>query len=352
MGFCALLIFVISFFDKIGDILENDPDTSLVLLYFATSMPHPLMQIVPIVTMLAVLFSIGGLARYNEIVALVTSGVHTLRAAAPIIAAGFVIVGVWFYLNENYIPQLQAAAQRYELLLEGKDLQMELTQRQVVARGHGNRIYAMRRFDQVQKEMTRPVVIDTYDDGVTVLRKIEADVAVHSTVETTSGEVLWYFASPRLWAYNTDGRVLAYQSFPIIVPIPLEKDLLQILSLDREPEEMNFRQLQEHIEQQKIRQLPVYGFETDLLIKVMFPLGIILVLLIGFALAVRVRAGTAMAIFGSGVLWAFGYYVCTAVLQALGRSGRVPPELAASLPLIIFSVFAVYQLRRSYRWLA
>ncbi len=350
MAFCGLLILVFSIFDKFGDIMENDPPFPVIAMYFLTSLPFLLMQIVPIAAMLAVLFSVGGLARHNEIIALVTSGVRTLRIAAPILFGGALIAAGSFLANEEIVPPLQRMSVEYEMRLEGKDIFRESARKNVLARGDEHRYYLMRLYNPLQKQMIRPVVVDLFADGATLSRKIEADDAVLAKVVPEENKSVWLFTNPRSWTFDESGKVLSYESGQPTSLIDLEKELPLILAQEKTPEEMNFRELREHVSILANRGENADKYKTDLFLKVLFPLGIIIVLVIGYSYAVRSRAGTAMAIFGCGILWAFAYYGMTAVLQALGHAGTVSPYVAALLPVTTFALAAVYLLRRSSRW--
>src|SRR5688500_14081107 len=92
MAFCTLLMLVGTIFSKFTDILAHEVPWSTVFMYFLTSLPGRVMFVVPIAAMLAVLFSVGGLARTNEVLAMLTSGVHGLRLSVPVMFCGALIV--------------------------------------------------------------------------------------------------------------------------------------------------------------------------------------------------------------------------------------------------------------------
>ena len=130
----------------------------------------------------------------------------------------------------------------------------------------------------------------------------------------------------------------------------LEEDLTIILGQRKNPDEMNFNELRRHIGILSQRNQNVERYTTDLIMKLSFPLGVLIVMIIGFSYAVRIRGGSMMHAFGMGVLWAVGYYALTAVMRALGHTGTLPPALAATLPQILFFVFTIHYLQRSLRW--
>ncbi len=348
MSFCALLLLVASVFDNFSDILEYGAPFSVVAVYFLSSLPGELMQVVPIVAMLAVLFSIGSLARTNEILAMLTSGVHALRLSLPILFAGvFIVIGA-FLMNEYVVPPLERISKIYENRLQERDERRVTTNRNVFARGREGWLYMARVYSDPDKEMIRPSIVHMASDHAAVTMRVEADRA---TLQSDSeGGTTWMLENPRIWHFGEDGRVTTYTAEAGMMPLELEPDLPTILAQQMKPAEMNYQQLSQHIDIMAARNLPTQALETSLLRKLTFPIGILVIMLIGFAFGVKSRAGTAMTIIGYGIAWAAAYYLVNAILQALGSAGTISPYLATVGPLVAFGVIAFWLMRRSYQW--
>ena len=95
----------------------------------------------------------------------------------------------------------------------------------------------------------------------------------------------------------------------------------------------------------------VQKYLVELYLKVSFPLTNLIVVLIGTALAIRVRRGGLAISFGLAVFISFVYYAIIRTGQALGHSGTLPPFLAAWLGNIVFGVLGLELLRRARRGL-
>jgi lipopolysaccharide export LptBFGC system permease protein LptF len=208
----------------------------------------------------------------------------------------------------------------------------------------------MRSYNSKERLMTMPQIVDLSDDHSTLKGRIEATRGrlVKNVPEEQKSQ--WIFTNTRFWSFDDQGNLLSYQEYPGDISVLLEEDLPTILAAKRDPEEMNYVELRKHIQILATRRQPVHEYRTDLIQKVTFPLGILLIMIIGFSYAARSRAGTAMAAFGYGIVWAILYYGLNASLRAFGHSGSVSPLAAGILPTIVFFVAAVYYLRRSYRW--
>ena len=350
-SFCALLLLIASIFEKLGGILENETPWRQALEYLFAVVPGRLIQAIPIASMLAVLFSLGGLARHNEILAMMTSGIHPLRIAAPILFGGLIIAGLTIATNEWIIPPLEARANYLEArYIEGKEESRITTERNVFARGRGNRFYLMPRYNSRDNIMEKPLIVDQTPNFQNIRRRIEGDQATFVSNHPESKTSIWTFKNYRDWQFDENNRLVSFSQPRGETTVTLEEDLTIILGQRKNPDEMNFNELRSHIGILSERNQNVQSYTTDLIMKLTFPLGVLIVMTIGFSYAVRIRGGSMMQAFGMGVLWAVGYYALAAVMRALGHAGTLPPSLAATLPQILFFVMTIYYLQRSLRW--
>ncbi len=350
IAFCALLLLVASIFDRFSEILEFGAPMSTVAIFFLSSLPGQLMQIVPIAAMLAVLFSIGSLARTNEVLAMLTSGVHAFRLSLPILFGGALIVAGTFVMNEYVVPPLERTSQIYELMLEDRDTREITMNANVFAQGRTDWFYMARVYSNAENKMIRPTIINLNPDHSTIVSRIEGDTATFAGENSADDTTEWLFENPRTWTFDGEGRITTHTASHSSQTIFLEADLPAIMAQQAKPEEMNYHQLKQRAEILEARDQPTQDIRTDLLRKITFPAGILVVMIIGFAYAIKSRAGTAMKIIGIGISWAVVYYLVNALLQALGRSGTIPPAAATVLPTVVFAVIALFLMRRSYQW--
>lgn len=353
LAFCTLLLVVATIFDKFQEIIENDAPFDKVVLYFLCSLPFKLVQVMPLVAALAVLFSVGGLARNNEILAFLTSGVHSLRIAAPIIGSGVIILLGVFIVNEFFVAPLEQQARYLERrYIEAKSESKLVTRRDIFVRGMGNRFYLMKMYDTRQGQMYSPQIVDMTEDYSTLRQRIDANEAQLLGERPSEQRSEWELDQPRIWIFNDDGRLKSFEHFTGKHVVFLEPDLSVILGQKKKPEEMNFFELRQHINILAERDQPVYEYETDLHRKLSYPLSILLAMSLAFSYAVRSRAGNATSAFGYGLAWTIAIYAVSAFFTALGHAGAIAPWWAAWLPIIYFAGTAVYYVRKSYRWYA
>lgn len=353
LAFCVLLLVVATIFDKLQEILENNSPLDKVVLYFLCSLPFKLIQVIPLVAALAVLFSVGNMARNNEILAFLTSGVHSLRIAAPIALSGVVLVVGVFVLNEFYVADLEQHARYLERrYIEAKSEAKLATRRDIFVRGIGNRFYLMKMYETRERRMYTPQIVDMTDDYSTLRQRIDAQTATLIAEKPEERRSEWILTNARIWTFNEKGELSSFQEFPGDKKVYLEPDLSVILGQRKKPEEMNFFELRRHIAILSEREQPVHEYETDLYRKLSFPLSTVVAMMIAFSYAVRTRAGNATTALGYGLGWSMALYAAMAFFAALGHTGAISPLAAAWAPLVIFGIAAIHYVRKSYRWYA
>jgi len=117
----------------------------------------------------------------------------------------------------------------------------------------------------------------------------------------------------------------------------------------RKPSEMNYFELREHVIKLRASGARVANYLVDLHLKLAFPLINIIVVMIGAALATRLRMQSAALGFGLSVAISFVYYAFMRTGQALGHNGALPPYLAAWFGDLVFGVIAVAMIALAQR---
>src|SRR5947207_1613549 len=80
--FSALYI-VVDSFNNLDEYLTHQVAPGIILSYYLHLLPTLFIQIVPISTLVSILYILGNLSHHNEIVALKANGVSTFQILAP-----------------------------------------------------------------------------------------------------------------------------------------------------------------------------------------------------------------------------------------------------------------------------
>lgn len=329
------------FLQKADDFIRAKAAIIQVAKYLVYSMPAIVGPSLPIAALIAALLSLGNLSRHSEIIAMRASGWSLGRIAAPVLLGGALISVFGFVNSELIVPLYSAkAAHIQRVQVEKKPPLVIFRQRYMWLRGPENSIANI---DFISPERDKMVGLAIY--------KLNPDFTLRERI--TAGSLVWENGAWRL----KDSRkytVSAAESVAVrsadgeiynVVDAP--KDLGMIM---KSSEEMNFAELWEYIRKLKAGGYFFTRYEVDLYGKLAVPLASLLMAMIAAPLAVqKVRSGAASRAIAIAVFIAFVYWSLMSVGTALGRSGVLPPILAAWLPNVLFAAAAMVAFVRMHR---
>jgi lipopolysaccharide export system permease protein len=339
----TVLMLISIVLQHVDDVFERQISLSLSLKWFVLLLPYQIVQAVPIIVLLAVLFSMGNLSRHNEIIAMVSTGVSRGRIFLPVLAvtAALTLFTLWF--NEFLVPRASEAARYIDRVrVQGKPPPSEA--RETFVEGADNTYYWMEAYLDYpnRQRMIHPVVIHLSPDRERVLERIDARWATHVKPNRPGAQPHWEFHSGTKWIFNEDGTLRDVQSFRSR-PIELEDDLTEFLSKRKKPEEMNYLELRRYINIMSHRGgVDLDRYLTELNLKISFPLALIIVAMLAYPLALKTRPGALFMGFSLAIVWIIGFYGFVAILRSLGHEGHLWPWFAAWAPNAVFAVAALY----------
>jgi lipopolysaccharide export LptBFGC system permease protein LptF len=117
----------------------------------------------------------------------------------------------------------------------------------------------------------------------------------------------------------------------------------------RDPKEMDFLELGRYIGRLRASGARIANYLVDLHMKLSFPLINFIVVLIGAAVATRLRLQSAALGFGLSIAIAFVYYAFMRAGQAFGHSGVLPPYAAAWIGDVVFGSVGLTMMWRAQR---
>ena len=94
----TVIYITVDVFEEIDNFIDHEAQLGHIALYYVYSLPFILTYIIPVSLLLGSVFSMGVMARRNELTALIASGVSLVRVAAPIITVAVLmsIASAWF----------------------------------------------------------------------------------------------------------------------------------------------------------------------------------------------------------------------------------------------------------------
>ena len=348
LAFClgGFLVFWISFdaFNSLSDFQEAKLRLPDIVQFYLAMMPEFLATILPMVLLLALLYTLTNHARHNEITAMRAAGVSLWRACLPYFAVGLVGSAVLFGLNEWAVPRGEDWSDR---IMNRYVQKAEVPGKPTELRNFGfnnarhHRAWFIGEYHVKTGEMLKPQVNWTLPDGSN--HRLYADRAIRTNHQ-------WMF-------FNVAQYSQADAAAPLLPS--LQTNVLVMPEFDETPAEIRSEikisayEIQHRTRQADIPLADIWGYLrlhprlprtdagwlfTKLHGRLAAPWTCLVVVLIAIPFGVSSgRRNLFVGVAGS-IFICFAYFVIQQVGLALGSGGYVPAWLGAWLPNVLFGV--------------
>ncbi len=326
---------IFTFFELAEDIRRHNVPFMIVLDYFRYLIPYSVYQFTPLGALVAVLVTLGILSKNNEIVAFKASGISLYRLAIPILLAGCVIASALVILDDTYLPYANQRQDELRAIIKGRPPQTHTRPERWIF-GENSKVYNYDLFDPKEKLFGGLSVIELDPDTFQMRRRIYATRA-----EWLDSENTWALESG--WVRDfTNGTVTRYSPFkvtslPELIEPPsyFNREVIQAF-------QMSWRELRRYIAGLRSAGFDVSSLTVQLHKKFAYPLiaPISMMLAVPFALFVGSRGAIGGLALGVGI--GIAYWALSALTEAMGGIGQLPPFLAAWSPDLVFFFLALY----------
>jgi LPS export ABC transporter permease LptF/LPS export ABC transporter permease LptG len=326
---------IFTFFELAEDIRRHNVPFMIVLDYFRYLIPYSVYQFTPLGALVAVLVTLGILSKNNEIVAFKASGISLYRLAIPILLAGCVIASALVILDDTYLPYANQRQDELRAIIKGRPPQTHTRPERWIF-GENSKVYNYDLFDPKERLFGGLSVIELDPDTFQMRRRIYATRA-----EWLDSENTWALESG--WVRDfTNGTVTRYSPFkvtslPELIEPPsyFNREVIQAF-------QMSWRELRRYIAGLRSAGFDVSSLTVQLHKKFAYPLiaPISMMLAVPFALFVGSRGAIGGLALGVGI--GIAYWALSALTEAMGGIGQLPPFLAAWSPDLVFFFLALY----------
>lgn len=335
LGF-IVLVETFTFFELLDDIARRRVPFITVVNYFRFFAPSLVYQLAPLAALVGVLVTLGLMAKNNEIVALKAAGISLYRLALPLLVLGVAIAGGLLLLDDTYLPYFNQRQDALRNQIKGRPAQTFFQPRRRWIFGENAKIFNYELFDPDRSLFGGLNVIELDPATFQMRRRVFANRAQWDAAQKS-----WELESG--WVRDFSGAAVeSYVPFKTYRLAELTEPPSYFNREVRQSYQMNWHELQQYI-----RQLEQAGFDVARLKvqwhkKLAFPViaPVIMLLAIPFAFLVGTRG--AVGGVALGVAIAIVYWAISALFEAMGAVGQLPPLLAAWTPDAIFGFLGIY----------
>lgn len=307
----------------------------MILVHILSNIPWWLMQVLPIATLLAILFSLGDLSKKNEVIAIKAAGINIWQLIVLLFISGFVIGLCEFSVREFIVPKLNL----YNEVIKKEKIKKEKLN---IKTEFSNLIVSMpnnKRFTigylNTEKKIIKDIIIEKYNNEFIIERLVLAKAGVweNNTWLLKNGVIrnfdnnFWneiYFKN-----YNSNMHIS-----PSDMTIQIVDDHL-----------LNIRAFKKYINQVRIFGQMKEERRVLIALNVRYATGFahIIVMIIGipFALGLGIKLNKILN-FTFALFIAFIYWGIKAITSSLGENFFLSPFLAAWLPYFVFATIGAY----------
>jgi lipopolysaccharide export system permease protein len=310
--------------------------------YYLLFSPDIIRLITPIAVLLATLFTVGRMVTFNEIIGVKNAGVSLFRFMVPFLVIGLVITGISLYFNNWIVPKANKDKFSLESNYLGKYKETSGLNR-LYFQDSKNQIVIIEQFNDEQMTANRISILVYNPDTLTqLIKRVDAE------------HMRWIY---NRWVLenaierdltNRSETLVTYKEIPVeqiqgIKKLNIEPG--QILKKQLKPEEMNYSELSEFIENQVKGSQNVDKLQVEFYSKISFPFSSFIVIIFGISISTGTKKKKGLAMqFGISILVSFVYLGFVKISQTFGYNGDLSPLLTAWLANIAFALFGGFNL--------
>jgi lipopolysaccharide export system permease protein len=326
------LFTIITYFEKMEMLSRYQTSLGDSIEYIILKLPALATDVIPFCALLTSLILLGTMKNKNELIALRCSGVKLSAIVMPLTFLGLLISLLEFYINENMVPLANRKAKFIERVKIKKENPFQSL--------HNNELWfrdesSFYRIDLYlpEKSVANGVLILTFDKNFKLIKRVDAKEVVWINNKWVAKDKITriFYEDKSTYTYEKESNInLPY------TPAELSNGEVK-------PDEMNFYQLRRYLKKMKEYGHHLPSYTTDLYYKLSFPMGVLIVTLMGIPVSLRKlsKQGTGMNILVALIL-SFLYWLMGTLSRIAGGNAIISPIFAAWIPDAVFISILIY----------
>ncbi|MCU1342624.1 MAG: putative permease [Candidatus Acidoferrum typicum] len=335
VGF-ILLFEVFTFFELLDDIAQHRTRLLDVINYFIYLACYLFYQLAPLAALVAVLVTLGIMTKNNELVAFKAGGISLYRISLPLLLAGLLLTGALIGLDDTYLPYANQRQDALRNQIKGRPAQTYYQPRRQWIFGQHTKVYNYEFFDPDQQLFGNLNVFELDPATFDIKRRVFA-----SRAHWDNQQGVWILESG--WVRDFDhGQVSRYEPFLANALRELNEPPSYFNREVRQSYQMTWWELRQYISDLRQAGFDVARLSVQLQKKLSFPLIAPIIILLAIPFSILVGTRGAIGGLATGVAIAIVYWAASALTEAMGSVGQLPPLLAGWAPDTIFGFLGLY----------
>lgn len=339
----SLLTVVVDFAEKVEDFTEEDgPTTQAVIFdYYFNFVPYITSLLIPLYSLIAVIYFTSRLAANSEIIAIIGSGVNFYRILMPYMLGAFIIASLHFYANHYIFPVSNKTRTQFENTYIWKHNFQGPTD--------NIHLFADKNEEMYIKHYNRG------DSSGSVFSLMRYDSSGKERIFTLTATRIKLVESPNKWRlFNYYIRYVDGIKEKIVRGNNLDT-ILRLTSSDLSKRDnlkdaMTSPQLKKYIQEEKAKGSGmIIPFQVELYRRTADPFSIFVLTLIGVSVASRKMRGGMGWHLVIGMIVSALYIFMGKFSMTFSTHGGLPPIIGAWVPNILFIGVGLYMLSKAQK---
>lgn len=334
LGMVIALTVLVDFVEKIDDFIDRQVSThDVIFVYYANFIPYYGNLLSPVCIFLSVIFVTSRLANRSELVPMLSAGVSFYRILVPYLITSVILAGVSFYFKAYIVPESAQRRIAFEYTIQDKK---SMGSNRNIHKKVAEDTYLYINYYNEERMEGHNFTLERLEDG-DIADKIHAN------------QIQWVDSLQKWRLLRVTWRDFKSGDQKVNILPRIDTTFLlkpdDIYIIEHKEQTLTLPDLYEYIRLEELRGSDILReLYLERHRRYAYPVAVIILSLIGFAMSSRKsRGGTALQI-GLGLLICFAYIVLLLGGEAIS-GGEYPPWLAVWMPNILFLFLSFFLLR-------
>ena len=327
---------VVLFFQKMNIFIKNQAPFHLIFEYLALKIPLVTFQwTMPYAILLATLLTLGNLSRHSELTAMKAGGVSLYRITFPLLIVALILSFVSFLGNEYLVPYSNVQTKYLLDLRVRKENPSSFFKNYKIWYSSKNQIFNIQMLDS-QLMILKGLTLYQVDNDFRCTQRVDAREA-----KWIEGKWRLYNGAVRDFGEEGSIRTVPFSE----LEFPLKENWESFQKIEQRSADLSYTELATYIRKIRAAGYDSTRYLVDLYSKLSYPFLNLVMVLIGIPFGLKApRSGGVALNVGISVLVAFIYGMFFYVFLSFGKSGILPPFVAAWTPTVLFFLGGIFTL--------
>lgn len=322
-----LVVLIVDVIENVDKFIDRKVPSPSVVYYYLLYLPFIVVLTMPVAVLMATMFTVGSIARSQELTVMKATGLSLYRISAPLLATGLILSILMVAFTD--LIMVPSESQRNSLksrLIDRVASADALVRNNVIRPGENGWVLFIRTYNEnlrsgedvlAQRLVENQIKTSIRADGIYWADSIW--IMINTTIRSFEGD------SEKEFRYHDT----LYASFLSHTPKTLSYRM-------KKPRDTGFFELLELIKLKQLMGQDTARDKVELYLKITHPFINLILIIIGIPLAASPRRSGGAVGFGISLIISFLYFVILRAGQSFGYTRALPPVLAASIGNLIF----------------